>query len=136
MTDPTQPEDDYDAEDEESGMLVGYELGSPSAFSGDCELQPYNVKRPGSGCCAVIECECRQMFRIDLLNEGYSRCPKCQAQYTSLLVICQVGDDTMLQQVFEHLVAQNPSAAEPSEPDDVEDLGEDPPRATQAEPDE
>lgn len=135
-TDESQVED-FDDESEPEGMLIGYELGTPSAFSGDCDLQPYDRKRPGSGCCAVITCDCKQTFRIDLLSEDYSRCPKCKTQYTSLLVVCQVGDDTMLQSVFEHLVAENDDRddnpeAEPQPEDSAEDI----PDGAQPEPNE
>jgi hypothetical protein len=137
--DETQAEDFEEDTEDEGGMLIGYELGTPAAFSGDCDLQPYDKKRPGSGCCAVIKCMCGQVFRIDLLANEYSRCPKCSSQYTSLLLVCQFDDDCILQAAFEHLVANNealgnnPGAPEPEE-DDVEDDAAEPAGDESAEP--
>lgn len=98
-------DDGDDGEDADmDGMLIGYVLGPPSAFSSECVLLEYDRKKPGSGCCAVVRCECAQPFRMDLLKQEPTACPKCKKEYTSLLLVCPVDDDVMLQSVFAHLV--------------------------------
>lgn len=114
--------DEYDDETQSDGILIGYRIGEPSAFSSDCDFTERQPGKPGTGCTAVIRCSaCQQLFRVDLMSQANQHvCPNehCRKCFTSLLIVAAVDDDEILQDVFEHLAEVNGERA--NNPDDAE----------------
>jgi hypothetical protein len=118
--------EDAPAEREQNrGPLHGVMVGPPFAIASDCGLVPRDDTKKVPGCCACLSCDgCGQLFRIDLLSsKGMHACPKCRAEYTSVLIVAASDDPTILQHALDTVLASNGLRAQ--NPDDDDDEGDD-----------
>lgn len=75
-------------------------IGSPLAKTGGCELVASVKGTPA--CVAVLKCDgpdgkpCGQLFKVDLLSEEETACPKCGLRFTWALLVAEVDDDDII----------------------------------------
>lgn len=98
---------------EDVGQLY---LGPVFAIAHDCDLDP---SRP---CVLVVHCQCGQPFATNLLEPGcdFPRCPACDLQYTTALVVALRDDDTIVNAFMEHVLGAN-GIRIATDDDDVDD---------------
>ncbi|MGV1080684.1 MAG: hypothetical protein ACOYD1_12705 [Candidatus Nanopelagicales bacterium] len=89
-------------------------LGPPFAVVHDAELLerggdkcPHCHQPAVSGSTAIVKCDCGQLFRIDLLNEDYARCPGCERQYTHAVILCAPDNDEAFAEAVANVLQAN-----------------------------
>jgi hypothetical protein len=120
--------------------LEGLTIGPPFAMTSDCEL----VDRGGddcgdcgqpevSGSVSIVQCECGQVFRINLLSSGVKPCPaQCGRVFTHLLLVTTQDDDQVFADASMQVLRANgytvqaPGDDEPEPDDDDDDEPTDP----------
>ena len=108
MPDPND-RDEYEDAEESTGPLHGLVIGPPFAIATECGLLTRDDAAKIPGCCACVSCDnCGQSFRVDLLSDkGLHACPKCQLEYTSVLIVAVADDYTILQQALDTVLVSN-----------------------------
>jgi hypothetical protein len=92
-------------------------LGDPFAISFEADLVE---TKEGGGCTAILQCDCGQRFRIDLLAAGVKYCPKCRAGFTHALLVCAVDNTEIVAAAMQQVLVAN-GLRQPDEGDDDDD---------------
>lgn len=111
--------------------LEGLTLGPPFAMTADCELvgrggeQCPDCGQPEvSGAVAIVQCECGQVFRIDLLSDGMKPCPaRCGRVFTHLLLVSTQDDDQVFADAAVQVLRANGVVVQQPDDDDEPDDG-------------
>ncbi len=98
--------------DERASMALP--IGPPFAMSDECELRQ-------DACWAVVQCDCGQPFKINLLRAGPKPCPKCGTEYTHVLVVTTMSDTEMAEDMFAQILVNNGVVIPEEEGDDEGD---------------
>lgn len=94
-------------------------LGDPFAISYEADLVD---AKGGGGCTAILQCDCGQKFRIDLLAAGLKYCPKCRVAFTHALLVSAADNTDLVAAAMETvLVANGLQAPDDGEGDDDDD---------------
>jgi hypothetical protein len=109
-------------------------LHGPFAVVHDCEL----MERGGAKCetcqqpaCAgagaVLQCDCGQLFRVNLLandNQPHG-CPGCDKTYSTVLIVCEPDNsEAFLEALAVVLRSNGYQVANPADDDEEDDAGE------------
>ena len=95
-------------------------LGDPFAISFEADLVD---AKGGGGCTAILECDCGQKFRVDLLAGGVKFCPKCDTGFTHALLVSGVDNTELVAAAMEQVLVAN-GLKPPSDEGEGDDEGE------------
>ena len=98
------------------------ELGEPFAISHDCALLDRDAEAGIPGCRATVQCDCGQMFAINLLADGEKVCPGCDLEYGHVLLVAPADDPEIIAEALALVL----EAAGISPADVAEALGREP----------
>jgi hypothetical protein len=87
-------------------------IGPPFAIAHDCALRE-------GGCSAVLECECGQAVRLNLLAPGVKQCPNCKARYSHVLLVANEDNEDIIEEALGVVFEAN--GVELPGPDDEDD---------------
>jgi hypothetical protein len=89
-------------------------IGAPLAIATNCRIDEAK---------AVIVCgKCGQKLRIDLITDQISSCPRCRAEYSTALLICDPKDPDALEELADILgtdADEEPEEEQEEEPDEI-----------------
>ena len=96
-------------------------LGDPFAISFEADLVD---SKEGGGCTAILQCDCGQKFRVDLLAGGPKYCPKCRTGFTHALLVSSVDNTELVAAAMEQVLIAN-GLRQANEGDDESDEADD-----------
>lgn len=112
-------------------------IGEPFVIADGLELLDVPADGRHPGCVLVVRCEgeeaapCGQPFMIPILSPGVKTCPRCQRQYTYLMVVAPVDDDDIVHDALHQILRANgypvPDDEGDDEGDEDDDQGDDEP---------
>lgn len=108
-------------------------LGAPFAVVHDVELRERGgetcptCEQPAiTGTTSIFECDCGQLFRVDLLSGTPAQCPACERTYTHGLIVCQPDNpDAFLEALAVVLRANGYQVKLPDEDEELGDVDDD-----------
>jgi hypothetical protein len=59
------------------------------------------------GTFATVQCDCGELFKLNLLIESDKKCPQCGAVFTHALVIGRADDQSLAQEFVDEVLVSN-----------------------------